>query len=89
MDSVQSRPMFSNRALVSLSVPIVIDAILAIFTGMVDSAMVSSAGEAAVGAISLVDQLFLLLVNLEQFKSLNPLIHLKLKLLKVKFQVRI
>ena len=63
MDSVQSRPMFSNRALVSLSVPIVIDAILAIFTGMVDSAMVSTAGEAAVGAISLVDQLFLLLIT--------------------------
>ena len=60
--SFASRPMFSNRALVSLSVPIVIDAILAIFTGMVDTAMVSSAGEAAVGAISLMDQLFLLFV---------------------------
>lgn len=56
--------MFSNRALVSLSVPIVIDAVLAIFTGMVDTAMVSSAGEAAVGAISLMDQLFLLLVTI-------------------------
>lgn len=56
--------MFSNRALVSLSVPIVIDAVLAIFTGMVDTAMVSTAGEAAVGAISLVDQLFLLFVTI-------------------------
>lgn len=55
--------MFSNKALVSLSVPIVIDAVLAIFTGMVDTAMVSTAGEAAVGAISLVDQLFLLFVT--------------------------
>ena len=55
--------MFSNRALVSLSVPIVIDAVLAIFTGMVDTAMVSTAGEAAVGAISLVDQMFLLFVT--------------------------
>ena len=64
MNSIESRPMFSNRALVSLSVPIVIDAVLAIFTGMVDTAMVSSAGEAAVGAISLMDQLFLLLVTI-------------------------
>ena len=63
MESLKSRPMFSNRALVSLSVPIVIDAILAIFTGMVDTAMVSTAGEAAVGAISLVDQMFLLFVT--------------------------
>lgn len=64
MNSIESRPMFSNRALVSLSVPIVIDAVLAIFTGMVDTAMVSTAGEAAVGAISLVDQLFLLFVTI-------------------------
>ena len=63
MESLKSRPMFSNRALVSLSVPIVIDAVLAIFTGMVDTAMVSTAGEAAVGAISLVDQMFLLFVT--------------------------
>ena len=62
MESLNTRPMFSNRALVTLSVPIVIDAVLSIFTGMVDTAMVSSAGEAAVGAISLVDQLFLLFV---------------------------
>ena len=62
-ESLKSRPMFSNRALVSLSVPIVLDAILAIFTGMVDTAMVSSAGEAAVSAISLIDQLFLLFVT--------------------------
>lgn len=64
MNAIESRPMFSNRALVSLSVPIVIDAVLAIFTGMVDTAMVSTAGEAAVGAISLMDQLFLLLVTI-------------------------
>ena len=55
--------LFSNRALVSLSVPIVIDAVLAIFTGMVDTAMVSSAGEAAVSGIALVDSLFLLFVT--------------------------
>lgn len=65
MDIIKSerKPLFSNRALVSLSVPIAIDAVLAIFTGMVDTAMVSSAGEAAVSGISLVDSLFLLFVT--------------------------
>jgi len=57
-----SQPMFSNRALVSLSIPIVIDALLAIAAGIVDSAMVSSAGEAAVSAISLVDSLNLMFI---------------------------
>ncbi len=61
-----SQPIFSNRALVSLAVPIVIDALLAIVAGIADSAMVSSAGEAAVSAISLVDSLnimFILMFN--------------------------
>ena len=50
-------PLFTNRKLVSLTIPVVLDAMLAILVGMVDSAMVSSAGEAAVGAVSLVDSL--------------------------------
>lgn len=58
------RPMFTNRELVSLSVPIVIESVLAIITGMADSTMVSSAGEAAVSGISLVDQLFIVLAVL-------------------------
>ncbi len=61
-----SQPLFSNRALVSLAVPIVLDALLAIAAGLVDSAMVSSAGETAVSAISLVDSLnimFILMFN--------------------------
>ena len=57
-----SQPMFSNRALVSLALPIVIDALLAIAAGIVDSAMVSSAGEAAVSGISLVDSLNLMFI---------------------------
>lgn len=50
-------PLFTNRKLVSLTIPVVFDAMLAIMVGMVDSAMVSSAGEAAVSAVSLVDSL--------------------------------
>ncbi len=57
-----SQPMFSNRALVSLAVPIVVDALLAIAAGIADSSMVSSAGEAAVSGISLVDSLNLMFI---------------------------
>ncbi len=64
MDAIQKRgPLFTNRALVGLTVPIVLDALLAIVAGMVDSAMVSSAGEAAVSAVSLVDSLNLLFIT--------------------------
>ena len=57
-----NRPMFTGRELVSLSVPIILDAVLGITAGMADAAMVSSAGEAAVSGVALVDQLFILLV---------------------------
>lgn len=48
-------PLFSNRALVNLTVPIALNSLMAIFMGMADSIMVSSAGAAAVSAVSLVD----------------------------------
>lgn len=64
MDAIQKRgPLFTNRALVGLTIPVVLDALLAIVAGMVDSAMVSSAGEAAVSAVSLVDSLNLLFIT--------------------------
>ena len=64
METTESRPpLFSNRALVSLTIPIIIDALLAIIAGMVDSAMVSSAGEAAVSAVSLVDAINVLCIS--------------------------
>ena len=56
--------MFSNRALVSLAVPIVLDSFLAILAGLVDTAMVSTAGEAAVSAVSLVDNVNMLFIYL-------------------------
>lgn len=59
---MNSKPMFSRRALIALAVPIVLEALLAIMAGLVDTAMVSTAGEAAVGAISLVDSVNLLFI---------------------------
>lgn len=52
--------LFTNKALVAMTIPIILDALLAVAAGMVDSAMVSSAGEAAVSAVSLVDAINLL-----------------------------
>ena len=56
METLKPRaPLFSNRALVNLTVPIALNSLMAIFMGMADSMMVSSAGAAAVSAVSLVD----------------------------------
>ena len=65
MDEPKPRPqLFSNKALINLTIPIMIDALLSIIAGMVDSAMVSSAGEAAVSAVSLVDSINILFISL-------------------------
>ena len=58
METTSERsPLFTNRALVGLTIPIIIDALLSIMAGIVDSAMVSSVGAAAVSGISLVDSI--------------------------------
>lgn len=62
----QERPtkrFFSNRDLVRLIIPLVFEQILAIFVGMADTVMVSSVSEAAVSAVSLVDNINVLLIN--------------------------
>lgn len=65
MDAPSARPpLFSNKALVHLTIPIIIDALLAILAGTVDAAMVSSAGEAAVSAVSLVDAINILFISI-------------------------
>ena len=65
MEVTEPRPqLFSNRALVGLMIPIILDALLSIIAGMVDSAMVSSAGEAAVSAVSLVDSINILFISM-------------------------
>ena len=59
-----SKPMFSNRDLVKLTVPLFLSSLLAIITNLVDSAMVSSAGEAAVAGVSLVGDITLIFIML-------------------------
>ena len=54
---------FTNRALVKLILPLIIEQLLAVLVGMADSIMVASVGEAAVSGVSLVDTIFILLIN--------------------------
>lgn len=56
--------LFTNSQLRALIGPLLIEQFLAIAVGLADSMMVASVGEAAVSAVSLVDTIFVLLINL-------------------------
>ena len=62
--TLKQRPMFTNRALFMLILPLVIEQFLAVAVGMADTAMVTGVGEAAVSAVSLVDSINTLLIQL-------------------------
>ena len=49
--------LFSNRRLISLIIPLVIEQGLTILVGMADGVMVASVGEAAISGVSLVDMI--------------------------------
>ena len=49
--------MFSNRSLIKLIIPLVIEQGLTILVGMADGVMVASVGEAAISGVSLVDMI--------------------------------
>ena len=54
---------FTNTALVKLIIPLIVEQFLAVLVGLADSIMVASVGEAAVSGVSLVDTIFILLIN--------------------------
>ena len=56
MEASQNR-LFSNRQLFVLIVPLVIEQALSILVGLADGIMVSTAGEAAISGVSLVDMI--------------------------------
>ena len=56
------KPLFSNKELFHLIMPLILQQVLAVTIGMVDTLMVASAGEAAVSGVSLVNSLDTLLV---------------------------
>lgn len=56
----EEEKMFSNRDLIKIIIPVLIEVTLTRVIGIVDSAMVAHAGEAAVSGVSLVDSVNLL-----------------------------
>ena len=56
-------PLFTNRALTALILPLILEQALAITVGMADTMMISSVGEAAVSGVSLVDMLNMLIFS--------------------------
>lgn len=56
--------LFTNKALLILILPLIVEQFLAILVGMADSIMIASVGESAVSGVSLVDSLMLLLINI-------------------------
>ena len=61
---IEKNYMFSNSNIRKLIVPLIIEQILTVFVGMVDSMMISTCGEAAVSGVSLVDTVNVLIVNI-------------------------
>lgn len=56
--------MFTNKALKSLITPLVIEQILVMPVGMVDTMMVSHAGEASISGVALVDMIDYLIITI-------------------------
>ena len=66
MDSAQraQRPIFTDWELVRLMIPLVIEQLLLMTVGMADTMMVTTAGEAVVSGVSLVDNINILIINI-------------------------
>ena len=58
------KPLFSNKRLSKIIIPLLFEQYLAILVGMADTVMVSSVGEHAVSGVSLVNNLSAVMLNL-------------------------
>lgn len=58
-----NKPIFTNRQLITLLWPLIIEQALEVLVGMADTMMVSSAGEAAISGVSLVDMINQLIIT--------------------------
>lgn len=60
----QQGTIYSNSALRKLILPLIMEQLLAILVGMLDTVMISGVGEAAVSGVSLVDNINILVINI-------------------------
>ncbi|MDD3404631.1 MAG: MATE family efflux transporter [Hespellia sp.] len=60
----KSNYLFTNKMLVALILPLIVEQFLAVLVGMADSIMIATVGEAAVSGVSLVDQIMVLFIAL-------------------------
>ena len=58
----ERRKIFSSQSLVALMVPLLLEQVFTTLVGLVDTLMVSYAGEAAVSGVSLINQLAFLFI---------------------------
>lgn len=63
-EKLKESHIFDNRDLMSLIIPLMVEQLLAVAVGLADSIMVASVGESAVSAVSLVDSINILLLNI-------------------------
>lgn len=56
--------LYSNTDLRRLILPLIMEQLLAILVGMLDTVMISGVGEAAVSGVSLVDNINILVINI-------------------------
>ena len=59
----EKKLLFSNKDLVNLIIPLIIEQLLAMIVGLADSIMIANVGESAVSGVSLVDSCMMLLIN--------------------------
>lgn len=61
---IKENYIFSKKTLIYLIVPLIIEQLLGVAVGMADTVMVASVGESGVSAVSLVDSVNILLINI-------------------------
>ncbi len=61
---MNEKHLFSNTDIRKLLLPIIVEQLLASLMGMVDTIMVSNVGSAAISAVSLVDSINILVIQL-------------------------
>lgn len=64
MENIEKKRLFSNSQLKRLIVPLLIEQLLAMLVGMLDTIMVSAAGEAAISGVSIVNDINNLAIQL-------------------------